>query len=166
MSRAALVQNGSIRLKVTSYSMYPMLAAGSFVVVQPKPPKNLRCGDIIVWDQGAYWITHRIVKINDHSCITKGDANWNCDSPVDFEAILGCVTLVEEAKGKWSLTHFPWTGVNWLVGKLSSIEASIATWSGLSVKQEFSQLKLLFAKPIRSSIKLLLVAAKLLSKIR
>ena len=166
MIQSVAAENGSVRLKVISSSMYPILAAGSFVVVQPKPPKNLLCGDIIVWDQGSSWNTHRIVKMQENGCITKGDANWNCDPQIEFKDILGCVTRVENASGSWDLTRFPWTSLNGAFARLSAVEARVVSRSGLSVGRIPTRAKFLFANLIRFGLKLLLRTAMLLSKIR
>jgi len=166
LSRAALVENGSLRLKVTSYSMYPILAAGSFVVVEPKPPKNLRCGDIIVWDQGASWNTHRIVKIQENSCITKGDANWECDAPVEFKDILGWVTCIQNGTKSWEQTGLLWISLNGVIARLSAAEAFWGSQSGPAAGRIPPWAKSLLANLVRFEKKLLLRSAILLSKIR
>jgi len=55
--------------------MSPMLTVGSIIVVQPKQLENFCCGDIIVWEQGENWNTHRIVKIESLQFITKYTVN-------------------------------------------------------------------------------------------
>lgn len=144
--------------------MNPMLSKGSIIVVQSKSVQNFCCGDIIVWEQGEYWNTHRIVKIESHCCVTKGDANWNFDRPFDIESILGCVTAVEESNARWDLAHFPWNEVSWLVGKLSGFEGSIIPLNGLAGEKRTPSLKILIVAPIRIVIKILLTVAKLASK--
>lgn len=161
--RTAIAQNESVRLNVTSSSMYPLLSVGSIVVVQSKPFELLCCGDIVVVDQGEYWNTHRIIRIENYHCITKGDANWNFDLPVEFGSILGLVTMFEEGNGSWDLACFPWDRVNRLIGKLSRVEGAIMSWDGRSGgKTPVS--KILIAALIRIYIKILLVAVKLVSK--
>jgi len=143
--------------------MYPLLSTGSIVVVQPKPFQNLCCGDIVVFDQGEYWNTHRIVRLEKHSCVTKGDANRNFDLPVEYRSILGCVTMLEEANGHWDLACFPWDQANRLVGKLSEFEGSILSWDGRSGGKT-PVLKILIAALIRICLKLILVTVKFLSR--
>lgn len=103
-----------------------MLAAGSTVLVQPIAFEQLRPGDLITWDEGASWNTHRIIAIGAAGCMTKGDANWEPDRKVLPEQILGRVVRVEEAGAAWDLTRFPWSRLNPWIGRLSRLEFRLA----------------------------------------
>ncbi len=85
---------------VTSYSMVPTLDRGDLLVLQAKPPDQIKVGDIIVF-QDKEWVVsgpvvHRVVDIQvingTYHFYTKGDANAQQD-PYDRtpDEIIGVV---------------------------------------------------------------------------
>jgi len=78
---------------VLGSSMEPAIGPGSLLVVKPVDPAGLKKGDVIVFNDPtdpSRVISHRIMKVNDLSFITRGDANYSDDlEPVLAENILG-----------------------------------------------------------------------------
>ena len=85
-----------IELKaVVSPSMEPDLPVGSMIVVKPVDYDEITIGDDINYllKDSNVSVTHRVIKKNDDSKMitTKGLANNNTDSPVDYENVVGKV---------------------------------------------------------------------------
>lgn len=85
---------------ITSGSMWPALKTGDLVFIQGLKTKNdVKIGDIIVYrnpsinsigsGQALGFTIHRVIKINDGTVVTKGDANSISDLPVRYEEIVG-----------------------------------------------------------------------------
>lgn len=64
---------------VLSGSMEPTFSKGSLLFV--KDTKNVKEGDIIVYQSGQELIVHRIIALKDKEVITQGDANNVADPP-------------------------------------------------------------------------------------
>lgn len=157
LSRAAGVQNSPVQLTVTSLSMAPMLKTGTKVLVQTNSPKNYACGDMIVWERGSAWYTHRVVKTSAAAWITKGDALWECDPPVEADQVLGCVTQVVDGSRSWDMRHPPWPGLNTWLGRLSAWEAALF---GAAARLGSRRLGVLLALPLRTTRQLVILAAQ------
>lgn len=90
---------GYSHLAVLSGSMEPEISAGDLVVIRRQTA--YQPGDIITFDEGGVFTTHRIMEIRDDGFCTKGDANNTPDSrPVPFERVVGRVILVIPGAGK------------------------------------------------------------------
>lgn len=67
-------------------SMYPLLRDLDILYYVPYESQRLKVGDVIIFkpSRGAYanCTTHRIISLNDHGAITKGDNNNVADSGV------------------------------------------------------------------------------------
>ena len=77
---------------ITSGSMWPVLNEGDLVFIQgERPLAELKTGDIIVWrgSDGRGFTIHRIVKLSGSQITTKGDANFNDDSPMEYDQVIG-----------------------------------------------------------------------------
>lgn len=102
---------------ITSSSMWPVLKSGDMVFIKGvKDKSQVNIGDIVVYEnslesQGQAGFTiHRLVKMDDKTFITKGDANNVSDQPVEYERLIGKTVNI---KGK--PLHIPF------LGKLSQI---------------------------------------------
>ena len=73
--------------KVITGSMEDTISIGDTIVV--KKTKNVKVNDIVTYEKDGIFITHRIVKIDGNSIITKGDANNTEDDPITKNQILG-----------------------------------------------------------------------------
>ncbi|MBR1748429.1 MAG: signal peptidase I [Bacilli bacterium] len=75
--------------QVRSGSMAPTLDIHQFILVQRQD--EYYEGDIITYQVDDYYVTHRIVQIQDHDIITRGDANNKNDEPFSKEQVVGKV---------------------------------------------------------------------------
>lgn len=77
---------------ITSGSMWPELKKGDLIFVEgvTDPKNNIQLGDIVVFVNkiNAYTI-HRVIKLNEETLVTKGDANNIDDEPIAYEDIVG-----------------------------------------------------------------------------
>lgn len=77
---------------ITSGSMWPVLGEGDLVFVQGISGKEeLKIGDVIVYRNKVNntFTIHRIVKMNEDTLVTKGDANFNEDAPTPYSDVVG-----------------------------------------------------------------------------
>ena len=75
---------------ITSGSMWPALKTGDLVFIQGIKSKNdVKMGDIIVYHNQKGFTIHRIIKLNEGTVVTKGDANNINDTPITYEEIVG-----------------------------------------------------------------------------
>lgn len=75
--------------RVLTGSMSGSLDIGDIVIV--KITDDLQVNDIIVYKQQEYIITHRLIEINKHNLVTKGDANNSKDKPISKNIVIGKV---------------------------------------------------------------------------
>src|SRR3989338_6164234 len=77
---------------ITSGSMWPELREGDIIFIQGNIEKSeLGIGDVIVYrnKDGSTFTIHRIVALGDDTLTTKGDANFDPDSPIEYEQVVG-----------------------------------------------------------------------------
>ena len=96
---------------ITSSSMWPVLKQGDIVLIKGVSNKeNIKVGDIVVYTNEKGFTIHRVVRLNDKTLVTKGDANNVEDQPVAYDKLVG--------------KTIEWRGKPWRVpylGKLSQI---------------------------------------------
>ena len=81
---------GKSFLVITTNSMEPTIKAGELIIITEKNSYN--SGDIITYiDEDDFSVTHRIIKINEKTMITKGDANNINDKETKVDNIKGKV---------------------------------------------------------------------------
>ena len=78
-------------VSITSSSMWPALKEGDLVLIKGIDKEELTIGDVIVYSNERGFTIHRIVKLNENSLITKGDANNVNDNPVEYDQVIGRV---------------------------------------------------------------------------
>jgi len=80
---------------ITSGSMWPALKQGDLILIKGVSSKEeIQIGDIIVYRNPKGFTIHRVIKLNENTLITKGDANNVEDAPVKYEEVVGkTVTL-------------------------------------------------------------------------
>ncbi len=76
---------------VSTGSMESKIHAGDYILILKK--SNYKVGEVVTYSKNNYFITHRIVKINDEKIITKGDANNIEDEEIDRSEIIGKVVI-------------------------------------------------------------------------
>ena len=74
---------------VLSGSMEPEFSKGDMIVV--KDVDDYAIDDIVVYQDGASLVVHRIINIDGEKVTTKGDANNTPDDPIELSAIKGRV---------------------------------------------------------------------------
>lgn len=85
--------------EVVTGSMHGSIEIDDAVLV--KIGSKYDIGDIITYQSGEDFITHRIVSIENNQIITKGDANNVNDNPIDSKLVLGKVVKVLPRLGVW-----------------------------------------------------------------
>lgn len=74
---------------VLSGSMEPTFSPGTLLLV--KEEKDIKTGDIVVYQSGQSLVVHRVVSIDGDTVVTKGDANNTQDEPFNRNQIKGIV---------------------------------------------------------------------------
>jgi signal peptidase I len=74
---------------VTSSSMWPALKAGDVVFIEAVDRDKLEVGNILVWQKEGSYTIHRLVRLEETTVVTKGDANFKEDDPVPYESVVG-----------------------------------------------------------------------------
>lgn len=74
---------------ITSGSMWPALNEGDLVFIEGVAKEDITEGDIVVWRNPDGFTIHRVVRLNDTTLVTKGDANFTEDAPVRYEDVIG-----------------------------------------------------------------------------
>jgi signal peptidase I len=75
---------------ITSSSMWPALKQGDIVLIKGvSNKKEIALGDIVVYTNEKGFTIHRVIKLNDETLVTKGDANNVEDKPVAYDQLIG-----------------------------------------------------------------------------
>lgn len=82
---------------VISGSMEPEYSVGDLIFV--KKCDNYSVRDVIVYQDGRIFVTHRIVSMDGDEIVTKGDANNTEDKPITLDQIRGRVAFAIPAVG-------------------------------------------------------------------
>lgn len=74
---------------ITSGSMWPALHIGDLVFIEKVEKKDLKEGDIIVWQNSKGFTIHRVAELRTNTLVTKGDGNFTSDDPVKYTDVIG-----------------------------------------------------------------------------
>ena len=75
---------------VTSSSMWPVIKRGDIVFIKGVEGKgDIKLGDIVVYKNENGFTIHRVVRMDEETFVTRGDANNIDDQPVKYEELLG-----------------------------------------------------------------------------
>ena len=85
--------------EVATGSMSPTIEIGDVVIV--KLTKQVNENDIIVYQEGNDFITHRLIKKNGDELIAKGEANNSEDKPIKSDMVIGQVIKIIPQIGIW-----------------------------------------------------------------
>jgi len=92
-----LRSSGSLRVRVTGWSMLPTIWPGDTLVIEPATSSGVVEGDIVLFDSGRRFVAHRVVSSGavpgDAKVQTQGDAVPRPDAPVSGN-LLGKVSYV------------------------------------------------------------------------
>lgn len=84
------------RVPVTGSSMWPAIAPGSVVTVEPVAWSRIKPGDVVAYRHQDAIIVHRVVEVRGEHLIAAGDNKPLFDPPVAAAALLGRVTGVPD----------------------------------------------------------------------
>ncbi len=90
--------NGYAVVNILSGSMEPAFTVNDLLII--KEQDNYNVDDIITFTEGKALITHRIVRIDSNSIITKGDSNNAEDQAITLDKIQGKVIKIIPGAGK------------------------------------------------------------------
>lgn len=90
---------GYTGFEVITGSMSGSIEVGDVVIV--KIENNVEENDIIVYRQENDFVTHRVVKIDGDTLITKGDANNSEDRQINKQQVLGKVIYIIPQVSIW-----------------------------------------------------------------
>ena len=90
---------GYTLFEVASGSMSPTINVGDIVLV--KITKDIENNNIITYKENNYFVTHRVIKIEQDNIIAKGDYNDSIDKEVNINDVLGKVIKVFPGVGVW-----------------------------------------------------------------
>ncbi len=75
---------------ITSGSMWPELKKGDLVLIKGIDSKEqIQIGDIVVYKNEKGFTIHRVIKMNEETLVTKGDANNVEDTAIAYDEIIG-----------------------------------------------------------------------------
>jgi len=96
LASQVLVSSGSLRLKVTGWSMLPAVWPGDTLVIERADRKAVSEGDIILFRRDRRFCIHRVVSkvTEDSTILTRGDSNPEPDPPVADRDLLGKVVFI------------------------------------------------------------------------
>jgi hypothetical protein len=85
---------GRVRFRASGTSMLPALRPGDVLDVEACPIDQFRVGDIVVCLSSVGLVAHRLRSSHEQIAVTRGDANWQSDTPMPMTRLLGRVTRV------------------------------------------------------------------------
>ncbi len=83
------VTNKVMIYKVETGSMEDKIHVGDYILLLKK--NNYKVGDVVTYQTNGYFVTHRIIEINNDIVTTKGDANNLEDDGININQIEGRV---------------------------------------------------------------------------
>lgn len=72
---------------VMSGSMEPTITTDDLIFI--RKANNYELGDIVLYQSGNSYVVHRIVRMEEDSIVTKGDANNTEDEPIERSSVKG-----------------------------------------------------------------------------
>ena len=90
---------------VISRSMWPVLNRGDVVFIKGTALEEIQPGTILIFKHGKGIAIHRVVRLQGHIIVTKGDANSNEDEPIVYDDVVG---RLPQLWGRYA--KIPWVG--------------------------------------------------------
>jgi signal peptidase I len=94
MAAEVLRSSGTLRLRVTGWSMLPTVWPGDILLVERVESAEVLEGDIVLFVRHRRLIAHRVVKNQSPTMVTRGDSMQAPDSPVSEDELLGRVSSI------------------------------------------------------------------------
>lgn len=121
--------------EVATGSMASTINVGDIVVV--RITNEINENQIIVYRDGKDFIVHRIIRIDAHEIITRGDANNSEDTPIQKEQILGKVDYIIPKIGIWKKILLTPEILALIVGCIILLEITVFYFS--KIKEEVNR---------------------------
>jgi hypothetical protein len=101
LAAETLRSSGTLRLRVSGWSMVPTLWPGDTLVIEPAESSAVCPGDIVLFTRHQRFFAHRVMGKSspDRGIRTRGDAMAQMDAPVSNPELLGRVVSIER-RGK------------------------------------------------------------------
>lgn len=126
--REEMAKGSTFRFRVISGSMSPMIRVGDQVTVSEVRVEDLRRGDIVLYEVGDTFHTHRLLSVRRQGgatwLLTKGDNAFNPDQPWGDEQLLGKVVAIGRGERWMDLESRRWQAANRLLGALAYLEVA------------------------------------------
>lgn len=87
--RDRLVAGSAINGRICGYSMWPRLADGALVRVEPCSGRNVRVGDVVLFQHEDRLVLHRVLRLARSRVLLKGDACSNTDGWIPHDSVIG-----------------------------------------------------------------------------
>jgi hypothetical protein len=87
-----LHSSGTLRLKVTGWSMLPSILPGDMLVVEQVD--GVAEGDVVLFRRDRRLFAHRVVKSETSDIVTRGDSMAKADAPIERDEVLGRVISI------------------------------------------------------------------------
>jgi len=94
MAAEVLRSSGTLRLRVTGWSMLPTVWPGDMLIIERLDSEQVAEGDIVLFGRDRRLFAHRVVKNQNSVLITRGDSMRAPDSPVEEHEFLGRVSSI------------------------------------------------------------------------
>ena len=105
MVRRQLSENGQAYVRVTGNSMWPLLRHLRDGVILG-PPRELRAGDIVLFDRrnGRYAL-HRVIRTAETGFTMAGDHQWHIEPDLPKDQVVGVVTAIDRGGRRIACTN-------------------------------------------------------------
>jgi signal peptidase I len=99
LAAESLRLSGTLRIKVTGWSMLPTIWPGDTVVVSTVQPSDIVAGDVALFQRDGSFFVHRVLEKNDcrNEVLSRGDAMPEADAPFVSRQLLGKVHFILRA---------------------------------------------------------------------
>jgi signal peptidase I len=97
LASEVLCSSGTVRLRVTGWSMLPTVMPGDTLVIARIQGESVTEGDIVLFGRDRRFFVHRVItkgRTQDAGFVTRGDAMPAPDPPVSQSDLLGRVSFI------------------------------------------------------------------------
>ena len=94
MASEVLRSSGTLRLRVSGWSMLPAVWPGDTLIVERVDSSEVAEGDIVLFSRERRLFAHRVVKNQSSMILTRGDSMRAPDSPLAENEFLGRVSSI------------------------------------------------------------------------
>lgn len=103
--------------------MAPLVRRGDRLCLAPVDRARVRSGALVAYMLGAHLVVHRVLTLHAAGVVTKGDALPERDGLVRWDAILGYVVTVADARGRTvhDLSALPWSAAGYALALCSRL---------------------------------------------